>query len=404
MAHIEFRAQIQQTADDPMIPVRVIVPELLNQVRVRPEFTWYGFRTLAAYETPPPRSAMLGHNTLVEFSLPYTLHLPSEIPFEVTRPQAQGGATVVLRKVWTDLATGSNEAEVYADNQLLYYGPAELQTPTVLQAPELGPWPRFTGTNIEVAKDTRGLFRYSRISVFFDSAVVGIGGSDSDETLQASRSAALDAATEMAQDIVNYLLDVYRYVTGAEHVERLPTMTVNRVYFADHNLVSEGAIFKGGLGSAIVNRSGREIERIKEMLSSGTEPERHALLIQSAHAALDRGQLVLSVIVAFQALEILLETKLRTAYAHRGLSDSDVTDKLKNSRTADRLKKLCREVTGGKSVVDDAVFWDSWKIDCNRKRNGVVHRNETVTHSEALRIVELCEQCIARLLALPFPT
>ena len=221
MAHIEFRAQIQQTADDPMIPVRVIVPELLNQVRVRPEFTWYGFRTLAAYETPPPRSAMLGHNTLVEFSLPYTLHLPSEIPFEVTRPQAQGGATVVLRKVWTDLATGSNEAEVYADNQLLYYGPAELQTPTVLQAPELGPWPRFTGTNIEVAKDTQ---RHQR---FFKHPNLGHGHASRVPISRSRkiRAACFDTAESVCSLIPQSLALAARTATRPyRHPDQLPLM------------------------------------------------------------------------------------------------------------------------------------------------------------------------------------
>jgi hypothetical protein len=199
-------------------------------------------------------------------------------------------------------------------------------------------------------------------------------------------------------------LDVYRYVTGAEHVERLPIMTVTRVYFADPNLVSEGVSVEGGLGSAIVNRSGQEIQRIREMLVVGTEPERHVLLLQSSRAALSRGQLVLAVVVAFQSLEILLETKLRLGYGKQGLSDDDVTDRLKKCyKTKDRLTVLCREVTSGSSVADDTGFWNSWLIECNRKRNGVVHKNEAVTRSEALRVVELCEQCMARLSAPPFP-
>ena len=62
-------------------------------------------------------------------------------------------------------------------------------------------------------------------------------------------------------------------MTGAEHVERLPAITANRVYFAEHNLFSEVSI-ESGLGSAIVNRSGHEIQRIKQMLRDGTGPPR----------------------------------------------------------------------------------------------------------------------------------
>lgn len=92
MALAEFQARVRQTENDPAISVHVVAPDeiarlpredaearlsaLLNQVRVRPELILYGFRTLASYVDPPPREALLGHNTLVEISIPYTLHLP----------------------------------------------------------------------------------------------------------------------------------------------------------------------------------------------------------------------------------------------------------------------------------------------------------------------------------------
>jgi hypothetical protein len=373
MVLAEYLAKIQQTAGDPMIPVHVIASReiatqpreqaerqldaLLHQVRIRPEIVLYSLRTVSSYEDPLPKSNLFGHNTLVEICLPYTLHLPSDMPLDVAYPK-DCMATVVVRKVWTDLAVGSNTAEIYSDDCQLYYGPVQLASPNIPQAPELGPSPHFSGTNLEIAKDTHGVFRYTQIHVFFESTQTAIAGLDTDEAVQAARSLAYDGAMKTAKDVVNYLLDVYRYVTSAEHVERLSTMNVRRVYFADHNLLFEEVGIEGGLGSAIVNRSGREISRIREMLLAGAEPERHVLLMQSARAALNRGQLVLAVVVAFQSLEILLETKLRLAYAKLGLSDADVTERLKRwYRTKDRLTRLCREVTGGSCVGDDTLCW-----------------------------------------------
>ncbi|MFZ0769793.1 MAG: hypothetical protein WCA49_08325 [Candidatus Sulfotelmatobacter sp.] len=419
MGITEFQALVQPTADSPQISVRVAasaeisslphdqaearLSELLNQVRFAPEFTLYGFWTRASYVEPPVRSALHGHNTRVEVSLPYTLHLPSNMTFELVHPQI-GRATIISRKVWTTLAKGSNEAEIYAEDQLLYYGPAQPLSPYIPQAPELGPWPHFTGTNVEIAKDTHGIFRYTLVRVLFDTVPIATGESRTAEELEASKSQAFSEAKNRARDIVNHLLDVYSYVTGAEHIERLPTMTITSVYFADGNLVSDGVSVENGIGSAIVNRSGHEIRRIKEMLLSGAEPERHVLLLQSSHAALNRGQVVVAVVVAFQALEILLESKIRTGYSKLGVSDTEITSKLKDKyKTKDRLTVLCREITGGRSVADDSAFWISWLTDCNRKRNGIVHRNETMTLLEARRLVELCEQCIARLSTLPFP-
>src|ERR1035437_650694 len=98
MALAEFRVHIQQTENDPIVPVRIVAPEeiarlpreeaearlsaLLHQVRVPPELILYGFASLASYVDPPPRTALLGYNTVVEISLPYTLHLPNDMPFD----------------------------------------------------------------------------------------------------------------------------------------------------------------------------------------------------------------------------------------------------------------------------------------------------------------------------------
>jgi hypothetical protein len=413
MATSEFHAEVQQTADDPRVRIAILAPEeiralprpeaeerlstLLHQLRVRPEFTIYGFGTFASYVDPIPREQLFGHNTLVEVNLPYTLHLPAHRVFPVRCPQIAGQATVQMRKIWTDLAAGSNDVEAYADDQPLYYGPARPLTPTIPQAPTLGPWPHFTGTNVEIYKDTHGVFRYTQVRVLFDSLHPGIDGPDGTEAVQSARSVAVTQATDTAAQVVNYLLDVYRSVTEETHVERLAKMLVTRVYFADANLVYESVGIESGLGSAVVNRSRRDIDQIAEMLTTGGQPERYALLLQSARSALDRGQNLLAVVVAFQAQEIIIEKRLRAAYQGQGVADPDVIAKLKtNHRTKDRLTTLSREVFGGRSIADDTVFWDTWLADCNQKRNAVVHRGDEIGHEEAKLLLNLCEECIAR--------
>ena len=373
----------------------------MKGVGIRPS-TIYGFTTMGSYEKPISKENLFGYNTSVKVSLPYTLHLPNEMPFEVICPGV-GRATVIPRKVWTELAAGSSVVEVIADEHLLYYEPASHRTDHIPQPPESGPWPRMTGTNVEISKDTHGVLRYTLLEVLFDSVIVGVEGPEGDPAVEQAQYAAVEKAQRTAKEIVNYLLDVYRYVTGAEHIERLSSIMTKGVYFAEHNLVSEGFTIESGLRTAIINRSGREIRKIKEMLGSGEEPALHVLLLQSARAALGRGQVVLAIVVSFQALEILLETKLRAGYAKMGVSDLEIARRLKKRyKTAERLKHLCREVTG-RSVADDSKFWNSWIVDCNRRRNHVVHKNEAVTDAQAQRVVDLCEDCITRVLALPFP-
>ncbi len=417
MALLEYHAEVQQTAEDPKVRITILADEeirllspveaenclsvLLHQLRVRPEFTIYGFGTFASYVDPIPREQLFGCNTLVEVNLPYTLHLPIHRAFPVGCSEVDVPAVIQLRKIWTDLAAGSNDVEAYADDHPLYYGPARPISPTIPQAAGLGPWPHFTGTNVEIYKDTHGVFRYTHARVFFDSVHVGIDGSEGLDATQKARSAAVTFATEMAMRVINYLLDVYRSITAEHHVERLARMLVTRIYFADSNLVYESAGIESGLGSAMVNRPRREVDQFAEMLAAGRSPETYVLLFQSAYSALDRGQHFLAAAVAFQAQEIFIEKHLRERYTSQSVPDAEVTDRLKTyHRAKDRLTTLSREVFGGRSIADDVTFWDSWLRDCNRKRNAVVHRGEEVDSEAAKRLVQLCKECISRFAAL----
>jgi hypothetical protein len=95
----KFRAKIQASPDSPQISITAMVPEevtalpledakkylaeIVQNVRPAPEFVIHGFATVASYEKPIPKEQLMGHNTLVEVSLPYTLHLPSGMPVNI---------------------------------------------------------------------------------------------------------------------------------------------------------------------------------------------------------------------------------------------------------------------------------------------------------------------------------
>lgn len=414
---VEFRALVQQTAADTPLEVTLLADEeiralpfgqaterldpLLHQVRVRPEFTIYGFGTFASYVEPPNPEQFRGYNTLVEMNLPYTLHLPTGMLFPIADQQGVPRGLLQTRKIWTDLANGSSDVEAIADDQLLYYGPALPATPHVPQDPVLGPWPRFTGQNVELGNDTHGVFRYTRVRLLFDTEHAGVDGAGGGEAVELARNVAVATAASTAAEFANHILDLYRYVTGEDHVERLPRHLVTRVYFADANIVYESVGLEGGVGSAIINRSRREIDRFATMLAAGEQPAPHTLLVQSARSALDRGQLLLGVVVAFQAQEMVIEAGIRTGLQRQGVSDEDITARLKGRlSTKDRLTTLSREALNGRSVADDNQFWNTWLQDCNRRRNDIVHRGLPVTEVQARRVVALCEDCIARFLAL----
>ena len=94
MALLEYYAEVQQTAEHPRVRIAILAEEeirllpraeaeerlsvLLHQLRVRPEFTMYGFGTFASYVDPIPREQLfwLQH---VRGSEP-SLHPPSADP------------------------------------------------------------------------------------------------------------------------------------------------------------------------------------------------------------------------------------------------------------------------------------------------------------------------------------
>jgi len=127
----------------------------------------------------------------------------------------------------------------------------------------------------------------------------------------------LTDTSDVALAIVNYVLDVYRFVTGETHIETVWSPVITQVFFSDHNLVFEGVTVPHGLRSAIANRSKEEIDRVANMLSRGDRPSREVLLLHSSRAALDRRETLVAVLVAFQALEIYLETRLRAGFQLR---------------------------------------------------------------------------------------
>ena len=359
MALVEFSAMVQQTATDTPVrltllaeeAIRALPPDqvaerlnlLLHQVCVRPEFTIYNFGAYASYVEPQNPDQFHGYNTLVEVNLPYTLHLPRGMLFPIADTQRATRGLLETRKIWTDLAEGSHSVEAIADEQLLYYGSALPVTPTVPQDPALGPWPRFSGPNVELGKDTRGIFRYTQVRLLFNTEHAGIEAADESEIVREARDVAVAAAMSTAADIVNSALDVYRYVTAADHVERLPRHLVTRVYFVDVNVVYESAGLEGGVGSAVINRSRREISRFAEMLAAGEQPDPPSLLIQSARSALQRGQILLAVVVAFQAQEMVIEEGIRQGLQRQGIGDTEITAQLKGCFRRESGLQRCPE-------------------------------------------------------------
>jgi hypothetical protein len=386
-------AQIRAIAsfgDDPE-KVEVVLPpgdvrEMLSQVATKPQFQIYamGFR----YSYPSDVLASLPSwpaNTLVEAALPYCFHLPTGIQLKVRLPGVRA-ASVVLRKVWTDLVESPSEADFYAADRITYHNPTSFQTPTFPEKPELGPVPRCAGVNIERDRDTSGVYRYTRARIFFDTDYPPTFADNQEEFARAEK-----AVVACALQVVNRLIDVYRLQTASDYIQRLPRIHTTDLFFRAHNVGSHGASFGHGIRSAIMNRSEQEIRGIAELLKSGAELPVPDLLLLDAEASLENNQYTLAVVHGFQALELFLEEFLRGRLAAAGLDAQSELDTV--WRTKDRLRDLVRKATT-RSLLDDRELWDEFCTVYDQTRNRLIHAARDLDTPRTRAAVDVCRKVI----------
>src|SRR3984893_13280483 len=70
---------------------------------------------------------------------------------------------------------------------------------------------------------------------------------------------------------LNRFIDIYRVVTGSAHIQRLSGVHVRDIFFQEHNIGFHGASFGHGIGTAIMNRSGAELNEIACKATTGAE-------------------------------------------------------------------------------------------------------------------------------------
>jgi hypothetical protein len=384
----EMRA-VASFGDDPT-KIEVILPPgdpqvMLAEVATKPNFQLFG--TAMSYSYPEEERAKRPAqpaNTLIEVGAPYCFHVPVNAIFEMK--EGGGISHLVFKKVWTNLAENSSSADYRSPTHLLYHNTTSIKTPNFPTEPELGPEPICTGVNVEALKDRAGLYRYSLVWIFVDTACTL-------ETLT-SQAGAQAACTEMiarAVAVLNRFIDVCRVVTRSSHMQRLASLHVRDIFFQEHNIGFHGASFGHGLGTAIMNRSEAELNAIHRMTTAGEDIAPWELLFLDAQASLDSNAFTLSVVNAFQALELRLEEFLEKRMKDRGLTAAEIEETLgKTWRTKERLKDLVPSLAGRKLIDDDRNLWDRFCWAYDDIRNKLIHAARDLDHDKADRAVTAC--------------
>ena len=329
-------------------------------------------------------------NTLIDINLPYYLHLPNRSEYEITLPELSLKAKILTTKVWTTKAAGSSPIDFFAEDRVVYFNNGNMITPQLPYNAELGWDLGLTGQNVEKSKDNNGHFRFTRLQILLNTSYTK-------EQLESKKSS--DQIYEEIETkvfaIVNRLLDVYRYITKQEHVERLGSIIITNIYFYETNWGLYPVSMP--IENATINRSKQEIDAIKSFLKNGDLLPLYELLLLNAQSSLNKKMYTLAVVSSFQGLEIFLENLIIEKLSIKGLSSKDIEQKLDQKwKTKDRLKDLLKESIGH-SILEERALWDKWCAVYDQVRNEIIHRGKNISENETRNTLKLNEDIIGRI-------
>lgn len=329
---------------------------------------------------------------LLEVNLPYCLHIPESLLYEI---KLSSGEIVFVKsfKKWTknaldpDPQKSSRENDIFAEDREIFFKDFDILSPMFPQKEEDGWQYQFTGKNIEFERDINGHFRYTKMYIYANKVY-----DDPGELSQEMKT----EIEEFTLEVVNQFIEVYRYITREDFVERLYRVNIAAIYFLSSKQGIYASTFsKSNIRNAVINKSKKTVDQIQEMLSAGKHPELYENLLLDAINALNKGNYSICVVSSFQALEIFLENYLSAGYRKLNLT-GDQTRKIleKFWKTKDRLRKSLKEITGKDICRENSKLWVRFCGVCNKIRNEVIHKGYQTNEGEAKETLEVVESII----------
>lgn len=363
----------------------------------------HGFRLFYAVSGEP-----LVQDEVIQVAarLPFCLYIPP-CRYVFTYPGTGELVGLVPEKVWTDRAEGSIETkeELVIPDKTVYLNNAEIITEWIGTPEALVEG--LKGHNVEFDRDPTGYFRFTRLTTEFDWKVPR--GFDPYNKDDENQSGIIEKLSSRTLDIVNYVIDLYRVVTGDGYIKRVSHLLIEdiRIGISDNCSIRKQERFTGekftykcgyhaclfsahGIRPAVVNKPGVIINAFQTSLERGLRPEPYRLLELNAEVALDQRDVKMAVLESFLSLEVYVEQFYYRKLGDR-MSATDIDGLLTygdNWRLKVRLKELLKEHCS-RSIADmDNELWQDW-LRAHDKRSELIHHNIEPSLEEARKIVEL---------------
>ena len=323
------------------------------------------------------------YNTFIFLNLPFCLHLPTGLDLELPHPKF-GVVKISLEKIWTENAEGSDTIDIVAEECDTYYQNSAFKPAKLPQDPKLGWQMKLIGKNVEKEKDNMGYFRYTKI-------VIAMNTSFTKEDFSNDTQAILVETRKGTLEIINRLIEVYRFVTREEYIEKLGKVEITDIQFLEPNICFMPSYgINNGIGDAKMCHSLKKIVEIEDALKNDITVPLYETLILNAESVFNKRQFKFAIVESFQAFEIFLENFLLEKFSQSGLNEKEAYQKIterQNWMTTERLKKVLYDAIGHR-LTDNSQLWQKWYDNYDLIRNEVIHHNKEVAEEKAREVLD----------------
>ncbi|MDO8648545.1 MAG: hypothetical protein Q7R81_02060 [Candidatus Peregrinibacteria bacterium] len=337
------------------------------------------------YSPHVPRSSKF--NTIVTVHLPYTLHIPNELSYDIQHPFP---AFLHFKKQWTSATPESDEFDILAEQKTYVAGQAKLLTPKLPLDPTEGWQPVFTGKNVERWRDTHGTMRYTIMTIEFNS------------THDPSKEEPVIIAKEIEKTVleaINRTLKIYQSVTKEIHVQPLSKLVITDIYFPTVN-TGFLPLVGFGIGSAVMNVALDKVGEFKSLLESDFEPDVTELLIANAQWSFHVQNYKMAVIESFIATDVCVENYLLNKHQAAGKTAIEAESEIQGT-TKTRLKYRFATFLGNEFSSLHPMEYAAWEIDYDAIRIPVTHKGKLPTKSESESAIKTNEAIMKLVKSLP---
>ncbi|MCK5022963.1 MAG: hypothetical protein KAS04_02210 [Candidatus Aenigmarchaeota archaeon] len=308
------------------------------------------------------------YSTIVTAHIPYTLHVPNELVYNLTHPFP---SCLYFKKQWTKVANGSSEVDVVTEKKTYIAGEAKIAGPVLPLDPTLAWEPRSTGINVERVMDTNGHFRYTIVTIEFDAKL-----DKTKDSLVLARE-----ITAQALEVVNRALKIYQHATNAFHIQPLPHLVVTDIYFSESN---EGLlpVVDTGIGNAVMNLAHKDIKKFHDLLESDFEPNITDLLFTNAQWAHYRKDYKLAVMESFIATDVCVENYLVTKCNTAKKTPTEI-GKIMRGTTRIRFENAFKNFHQKQFSEHYQTEYANWEKQYLDVRNPVMHKGKIPSEQES---------------------